>query len=507
MLFSNMTGIVMALLLFPSLDYKKLQKKIYIIWTAPCIVLSTAACIIGKLYWPYTGQWIMAVLSIAAWSYLILYALREKEFWTNRVEFRQPYFWCILLLFILMVVSAHEKTTTLWNFLIFGGFFLVGVPQKRQSDFFAGMLNGIIVWFFAQQVIACGFRPYDYVRYRGLYSGETQNGLFYTMVYCAFLAKWVWSKEKKESRWLSAFYFFMAAGCVSFLFFTASRSGLLGAVVVTLALITGYDIGRKKSFYKWILHGGSMVLCIVITIPVVYGSIRYLPTILHHPVWFEGEYVEGRSVCSFDPWDSAKYISFEAALDDGLGRIFHAFGIDYHTVLEKYQSRLGVMKVHAEELAEMAQMNPASEEPGSSPDNYFMLDGMDTSDAMWARKVIYVYYWQHLNLWGHPWEGQGFYAIGERYYGHAHNMFLQTAYDYGIPAGILFIGIYLYSIFRALRMRKPEGWVCTAFLLAIACFGMLEMTVTPGQITVPLMWIMFYFSGKESYALPQKERT
>ena len=31
-------------------------------------------------------------------------------------------------------------------------------------------------------------------------------------------------------------------------------------------------------------------------------------------------------------------------------------------------------------------------------------------------------------------------------------------------------------------------------------FGMLEMVVTPGQITVPIMWIMLYFAGLESYS-------
>lgn len=507
MLFSNMTGIVMALLLLPSLDCQKFRQKIYAVWTIPCIILTIAACIVGKIYWPYTGQWVAAVLSLAAWSYLILYVVHEKEFWTERKVLRQPYFWCIVLLFLLMGVSVHEKISMLWSVLIFGGFLVIGVPQKRQSDFLTGMLNGIIAWFFIQQVIAFGFRPYDYVRYRGLYSGETQNGLFYMIVYCAFLAKWLWAKEKKQSRLLSAFYFLMAAGCVSFLFFTGSRSGLLGAVVVTLVTITGYDIGQKKFFSRWILHGTAMVLCIVITIPLVYGCIRYLPTILHHPIWYEGEYVEGKSVCSFDPWNSSKYISVEEALDNGIGRIFLAFGVDYHTFLEKFQSRFGVMKVYAEELAEASETDQVWENPGSSPSNYFILDGIDIENAMDARKVIYAYYWQHLNFIGHSSEEQGFYTILEIYYTHAHNMFLQIAYDYGIPAGILIIGIYLYSIFLALRMRKPEGWVCTAFLLGIVCFGLMEMTLTPGQITVPLMWIMFYFAGKESRVLPKPKES
>ena len=351
------------------------------------------------------------------------------------------------------------------------------------------MLNGIIVWFFLQQIIAFGFRPYDFVRYRGLYLGETQNGLFYMLVYCAFLVKWLWEKEEKQNKWLVFFYFVMAAGNVGFMILAGSRSGLLGAVVVTLVLLTGYDIIQKKTFYKWTLHGVGLLLCIVVTMPAVYGCVRYLPTILHHPIWYEGEYVEERSVRSFDPWDSPRYITVEEMIDHNIGRILHAVGIEL--TFEKYQSSLGCLKVYAEELEPVG-------EPGSSPDNPYMLDDVDQNNAMWDRIVIYSYYWNHLNLSGHIGAGQGFYMNKWSYWGHAHNMFLQTAYDYGVPAGILFIIIWIYSLIRALRMRKPEGWTCVAYLLAIVCFGMLEMVVTPGQITVPLMWIMFYFVGEGS---------
>ena len=48
-------------------------------------------------------------------------------------------------------------------------------------------------------------------------------------------------------------------------------------------------------------------------------------------------------------------------------------------------------------------------------------------------------------------------------------VFLQTAYDYGVPAGILFILIWICGIYQALRMRKPEG-ACTAYLLALGCW-------------------------------------
>lgn len=488
MLFSNLTGIVVVMLLLPTLNRHKFKEKIYCFWTPVCLMLTVIAIICGQRIWNYRGQWITAVLNLTCWSYLLIYIVREWKTLDIRDRLKQPYYWCIFAFMILMVLSVHEKSATLWCLLIYGGFYIIGIPQNRRRDFIVGMLNGIIVWFFIQQIIAFGFRPYDYARYRGLYLGETQNGLFYMLVYCAFLVKWLWGKVEKQNKWLCRFYFLMAAGNVGFMILAGSRSGLLGAVVVTLILLTGYDIVRRKSFYQWMLHGAGLMLCAMLLLPGVYGCVRYLPTILHHPIWFEGEYREEESVRSFDPWDSPRYISVEEMIDNNIGRILHAIGIDI--TFEKYQGFLGGMKVYAQELQD-------SEEPGSTPENPYMLDGVDENNAMWDRIVIYSYYWNHLNLVGHIGAGQGFYMTPWTYWGHAHNMFLQIAYNYGVPAGILFILIWICGIYQSLKMRKPEGWACTAYLLAIVCFGLLEMVVTSGQITVVIMWIMLYFVGLE----------
>ena len=56
MIFSNLTGIVVALLLLPSLELTKFREKIYIIWLPICIVLTTIACLLQPYFWEYKGQ-------------------------------------------------------------------------------------------------------------------------------------------------------------------------------------------------------------------------------------------------------------------------------------------------------------------------------------------------------------------------------------------------------------------------------------------------------------------
>lgn len=497
MTFTNLTGVVMALLLLPSIKFEKEKAKPYLLWTPVCVILAIIACIIGNNCWQYKGQWITAVLNISVWSYLIIYVYQEKSYTEFFARIKQPVFWCTWLCLVLMQLSVHEGIVPLWYLLIYGGFAVIGIPKERTEDFFDGMMTGIILWFFGQQIIAFGFRPYDYVRYRGLYSGETQNGMHYMIVFCAFLLKWIYSREKNKKWFVRFFYFLMSAVMISFTVLTGGKTPILGIVAVTAFVIFGYNIFKRKTFYGVLLHAVTLAVCVVLTFPVCYLSIRYLPTILHHPVWFEGEYVEGESVCSFDPWNSTKYISFEDVAYGNVNRILEALGIPLESWSMQFQQFMQALPVHAEELNRQAIVE---NEAGSSPDNPFNIEELNgLSSSTDARKVIYTYYWNHLNFRGHDKEHSGFWISGDTYYGHAHNMFLQVAYDYGIISGILFLLIYLYSLYRAFRLCLKGNWTCIVFLLAILCFGMAEMVLVSGQITVPLMAIMFYFTGRDGY--------
>lgn len=500
MVFANCTGFAIAAMLFPSLVWERFRHKCYLWWTVICAILAPCACIWWRSFWLYKGQWITGVFNVVVWGYLVIYLIRERRRPEIARRLRQPFFWGIVALFLLMFLSVNEGIEPLWCLLLFGGFYLVGLPDRYREDFFQGMLNGFILWFFIQQTLAFGFRPYDYVRYRGLYSGETQSGIFYMIIYCAFLCKWIWVKEHGKSRLLVLLWFGLSGGAIGFLLFTGSRSSLVGVVVVTLLIYTIYDIIRKKSFYRWLLHLVALSLCLAISVPVVYGCIRYLPTILHHPVWFEGEYREEGSIRSFDPWDSSRYITFERAMDMNFGRILRMFGIRLGKNSDAHMSLPWVLTAHAEE----------SSDPGSSPDNPFGLPGLDLQDSISIRKTIYAYYLQHLNWRGHRKSEQGFYLSSTTFYGHAHNTVLQVTYDHGIPAGVLYLVLTLYALGHflicAVKQKNEHSWICLVFLTAVFCYGLTEYGAVAGMITWLLNYLLLYFAGEDQRTLhlPQK---
>lgn len=280
--------------------------------------------------------------------------------------------------------------------------------------------------------------------------------------------------------------FFMAAVSISFLLYTGGRSALLGAILAAAVIYIGYDIFVRKSFYRFLVHGVLFLICIAVTFPLVYGGIRYFPTVLHHPIWFEGEYGENSSVRSYDPWDSSRYTTFERAVYENLGRILQVIGIDLNKWREKTESSsVWGLKVYA---MEDGHTEGTAENPYTAP-------GLDVEGAMELRRAIHGYYLRHLNLFGHDEAERGFYIYRREqaeWVEHAHNMFLQIAYDYGILSGVLFTVIYGYHLWQALRSRSWRGLACAAFLAAILGFGMFEMAVVSGQITVSLMGILFY---------------
>ncbi len=490
---ANMVGIVLAAMLVPSLDKDRFRHRIYMYWSALAALGGTLAAAWGWQNWLYKGQWLTGVANVVVWGYLVIYLIRGWKELAVKEKLLRPFPLGICAMLLWMTVSVHEGIVPLWYLLLYVCWYIIGIPKENRRDYFQGLLNGTILWFFVQQGIAFGFRPYDYVRYRGLYAGETQNGLFYMIAYCAFICKWLWLKQEKKNRLLACGCFLMAAVCVSFTLYTGGRAPVLGIGMASAVAYIWYYLVCRKSFYRLLGRGILFVLCIAISFPVVYKAIRYFPTILHHPIWFEGEYSEEKSVRSFDPPDSERYISFEKAFDENIGRMLSALGINWYEWKDRIKYTPWGMKVFAKEAGE----------PGDTPENPFRPEGIDYSSSVGVRKVIYTYYCRHLNLLGHSRAAGAFYISEGEPVVHAHNMFLQMAYDYGIPAGILFVYLYLYSIYWTLKCCGWESKVQVVFLVAILVFGFFEMAVVLGQITLSLLGIMFCLVGKEK-ELPNK---
>ena len=109
--------------------------------------------------------------------------------------------------------------------------------------------------------------------------------------------------------------------------------------------------------------------------------------------------------------------------------------------------------------------------------------------------MIYYYYGTHLNFRGHRKDQATLYYTEDAIEGnHAHNMFLQIAFDYGILPGILFLVWSIVCFVRLIRRKSLEGIILAAFFIAISVYGLAEMAVTTGQISLVMMFLIYYFA-------------
>ena len=480
MTFGNLLGLVLAAMVIPSLDRKRFLCKVYAMAIPIDLTVTVVLCVLGSYFFDYQNVWISGVLNFTVWMILWVYIICNRTELQIKDKLKEPFALALMVLLVLMQISRRGGVLPAWFLMIFVGFYLL-LDRDEIPEILNSMVNGIILWFCLQQIIAFGFRPYDYVRYRGMYSGETQNGMHYMYVFTALCLKYVMLKKKESNKLLKTLCFVMITALFSFTLFSGTKSALLGEFVVLLMVAIIMLVTKVDIWYRLAGKAVLFAICFVVMVPAVYGAVRYLPTILHHPVWFEGEYVEGGSVCSFDNWDSPKYITFQQATESNIGRITTLFGLDYKEISNWVETHFGAIRAEAAELGE----------PGSSPENPYALTSEEYSGPDIARMTIWKWYAARLNLYGHA--GGGFWYDKGTYFEQAHNMLLQMAYDYGIPVGILFLLICVYSLLSILRYHEWEDIMMRVFLLPVFVFGMFDMVLVYGEMSVSIMGIMFCF--------------
>lgn len=475
--FRSLTGVVMAIIIMSHYRWESIRKhKIpYLVWTAISIVGGVAAIWWGKNNYYFFNDWIVRVIDVILFGYIIIYTfirvVIEKKY--PKLNKKFAVIWLVMML--LMIVS---RSTYIWPFcflVMFGCFYLTDYSKEEENDLFQGMLNGIILGFFLMQGWCFAFRPYDMwdYRYIGVYNNCNLNALFYLEVLAAVFTKIIYVNRTGAKKWVRAYYWLGAGVVLSFLFLTIGRTAwMTAAVLVIIFLISLRLVQRRK---RIVLNGIILILCMCMTFPLCFGAVRYLPPVFHHPVWFWGEWSNAK-VHSWDPVDSSKYVDF----DEFVGRVRYSF-----TSLLKNSPFL--IKSEAAETTATTKVDDRYERA------YFKT--VSAPSAAIARKTIYQQYFKKLNLWGHPYEEQGFQLTPTTWVGHAHNIYLQYGTDFGILVMLLFIVLILWAaildIKRILKNCREEDVAALLFLMIPAVFGMLEYAWGVGSIAVLMLFVVW----------------
>ena len=494
----NATGLVMLAILASARPFRKLLTPGKVIWTLACAGISVYALLsirstgMDVFMGMYVWTFVLAVANI--WWIAVFLVETGKKIWLEKSLRIRPgklgTLWLVLTAF--MTLSRSGRVWPIWFLAMFGMFYLTEYEEQDMQALADGLVDGTILSFFALQIFAYGFRPYDVVRYVGAFANSNMAALHYLTVYAAILMKLHILQKKGASRWWKLFYLAGACGMLGFMFLTMGRTSW--GIAIVLTIVYGILVMRRIWQQKWrqvILRGAALGLGAVLLFPAVFASVRWLPTILHHPIWFLDEYSVNK-VHSFDPADSWKYVEMDEFLETVLGRIWGTFQ-------SSVKDPLVLVAEAAEPQQELSQEQQLQEpdQGQQEQEQELELSGpgeMDTS--LNIRLSIYKAYFRDLNLLGHT-QNEGMYQFSDLEYHawHAQNLWLEVAYRYGIPAGILFVFMTIYLLIHHFRRLKHSPSLSRAVISLLVClvffgYGTMELVWNTGQYILTLFFIV-----------------
>lgn len=467
--FRDMAGVLMAVVIMSHYKWEEFMtyKIPYAVWTGIGLVAGVLFVVLGQSLAYFMNERVMVSLDVLLFGYVVIHTfisvVKEKKY--PKLNKGMFVLWTVMML--LMIFSRSDYVWPFCYFIMFGCFYLTDFTEEEQEDLYQGIMNGVILAFFAFQGFCCVFRPYDQVRYAGIYNNCNLNGLFYLVVLAAVFGKILYvTKENKHKFW--RVYYWLGAGVVySFLFMTIGRTAWAVGFILGLIFLAFYQSVKKQRHF--IRNGLLLVLCICMMFPVTFRMTRYLPPVFHHPVWFWGEWSEER-VHSWDAWDSEKYVNIDDVMDMALGRTNEIIG----QILGKNPF---LMVAYAAEISE----NPVLSYEDS------------IEDPLLVRKTIYEHYFENLNLLGHAQSDQGFQLTIYAWVGHAHNIYLQYATDFGIMMIGCFLILNILVVIKMLmnyqKTRKIRIIISFLIILVPLSFGLLEYSWGSGSISIALLFI------------------
>lgn len=484
----NMTGVVMAIILFSAYHPKEFVKPVYLIYSVICI----AALLLSYYWWNlhqaliYRDKLLTAVINVWLLGIFVIKMLLDVAIYkTRKLHFARTEILAAAML-LWMIFSKNEDIWPIWYLVMFGLFYHTEYSKEDLSALKTGMLNGIIVAFFLLQGAAFVFRPFDdpNCRYGGIYANCNINAMFYGIVWIAFLVKLYDIRNNKGKKWKEVFCFMFVGVVTVFSLLAVSKTAWISMLTVGFFYVIFADFHHLeykagKMMEKLALYVAVVLICI----PVTYSAVRYLPPIFHHPVWYEGEYREER-VHSWDAWDSEKYVSWGEFSEGFTERIMPYIKV----VFGKYQPAAMIVKA-SDGITIGDTTYKWTEKPT-----------MDFASAL-GRVSYWEYYLKNGNVMGHSSSeghdiGMGFYVW------HAQNIFVQFWYYYGIPSAILFLIVLWSLIFSSLRKvmkEKEESLVlcCLLYIIYFGVFGLFEATWYPGQMILFLAFFVPCFLKRD----------
>ncbi len=456
---------------------------------------------------------ILAGVLVINFIRLILGAIKKKK-----VSVRPSAFGVILAVFFVALIAL--RNTRQWGIslvLLFTCLYIRLAVWDKKKDYYKILSGGLMLNFGISMVFSLMhryFAGYMLGRFGFLFHTVTVTAEYLTFmgavatvmltVKIISLPKGCSLKDMVIIAWKEIVLF---GFIMSYAIFTVSRTAYLAIIVSTLLVLCVAISYYKKQFLRII---GMFVLSLVLCFPAAFTLQRIIPTIVADPVFYliddTDEFVRGGA-----DWDSTNFMcverfvnlfedkilgmdtgTYEYPIDannydmKGTGEpLYDMYGYPYETSLENPNSPNYDEDIYGYNTTEDASDLLAAS--GFTRAEYHMLleemaEYVDESNKLDVisngRITIFKSYISELNMWGHE-EMGAMLPTGEIAL-HAHNTFLQVAYDHGIVGGALFalmmISAFVSSLiyFKNNREKEMLSLVTCAVIIGFAVAGVSE---------------------------------
>lgn len=414
----------------------------------------------------------LKALKLTVWAgvlagFVILNAL--KLLFARKIQrISIPYGALVGVFFVLLILYRNTRGWPIFLVCSFTLYYLRMASGVKRTVLLHNIVNGILLHF----VLTVGYcllhRPYMYFRYYRYpfhFHTVTISAVYLALVVCAALIKFLDAYGRKPS--LAGTYKELAVlgASAMYLLFTLSRTGYLAifvtaVVVIPVALFSGKALPLKERWRRFLRGMGLMALSAVLSFPVIFTAQRTVPAVAadiraHEIEEFPSELVHGRDM------DSYYYITVE--------RFIQTFQMKVLGVPE--EKCLNAFLFFSKADGQSEYRSPYLENGGrillASAEDMTAAAEAEEESFTNGRLYIFARYYERLNKTGH--DDMGVMEPDGNYLAHAHNIYLQVAYDHGIFVGCVFlllgIGTLVQAVFYYRRHREDRE--CALFPLAL----------------------------------------
>ena len=391
----------------------------------------------------------------------------------------------VSVFFALIILYRNTRGWPIYLVCAFSLFYLNMAAWDKKEALLRNICNGILFHFGAMVIYCLLHRPYmffQYYRYPFIFHTVTMSAVYLALVVCAALVKFL-DVYRREQRLAAVYKELIVFGISAvYLLLTLSRTGYLAIVVMAVVMIPVMCFSMKK---RWRSMGRSIVmmfLAAVLCFPVTFTAQRTVPAVVARPVMHEieelpveiahGRYTDSRyymtiqrfiqvfqmKILGIPEEKSLRAIYMVSAAGDAC-----PWSTDKAGAAGGEYAGSGLVMLEDEIL--LASAEDVSVDGGTEQ----MSDAEDEEEYSYTngRMEIFRLYYKNLNKVGH--EDMGIMEPDGNYVVHAHNIYLQTAYDHGIYVGLMFILLGVGTLVQAAVYyhKRKEDRVCAALPLAL----------------------------------------